>query len=135
MHDPLTLDQMRVLVTVAETGSFSAAARKLGRVQSAISQAVQSMETALRLTLFDRARKTPVLTDAGAAILQDARAVLTKTHALQARARGMREDLEPELTLAVDATFPMAVLMNSLEALRGAFPTLPATLFTEALGD
>jgi DNA-binding transcriptional LysR family regulator len=54
MIDPLTLDQMRVLVAVAETGSFSAAARKLGRVQSAISQAVRTMEQALRLTLFDR---------------------------------------------------------------------------------
>ena len=54
MIDPLTLDQMRVLVAVAETGSFSAAARKLGRVQSAISQAVQAMEQALQLTLFDR---------------------------------------------------------------------------------
>lgn len=53
MIDPLTLDQMRVLVAVAETGSFSAAARKLGRVQSAISQAVQTMETALQLPLFE----------------------------------------------------------------------------------
>ena len=66
MIDPLTLDQMRVLIAVAETGSFSAAARKLGRVQSAISQAVQAMEQALRLTLFDRSREDPVLTDAGA---------------------------------------------------------------------
>ncbi len=134
MFDPLTLDQMRVLVAVAETGSFSAAARKLGRVQSAISQAVQAMESALQLTLFDRARKTPALTDVGRAILEDARAVLAKTHELQARARGIRDDLEPELTLAVDATFPMPLLMKSLEALRGAFPTLPATLFTDALG-
>ncbi|MDE3175982.1 MAG: LysR family transcriptional regulator [Pseudomonadota bacterium] len=134
MFDPLTLDQMRVLVAVAETGSFSAAARKLGRVQSAISQAVQAMESALQLTLFDRARKTPALTDVGRAILEDARTVLAKTHAMQARARGLRDDLEPELTLAVDATFPMPLLMKSLEALRGAFPTLPATLFTDALG-
>ncbi|WP_308610099.1 LysR family transcriptional regulator [Massilia frigida] len=33
----LTLDQLRVLVTIADTGSFSAAGRQLGRVQSAIS--------------------------------------------------------------------------------------------------
>ena len=44
MIDPLTLDQMRVLVAVAENGSFSAAARKLGRVQSAVSQAVRKLE-------------------------------------------------------------------------------------------
>jgi DNA-binding transcriptional LysR family regulator len=134
MIDPLTLDQMRVLVAVAEAGSFSAAARRLGRVQSAISQAVQAMEQALQLTLFDRSRKTPVLNDLGVAVLEDARAVLARTHALQARARGMRDDLEPELTLAVESAFPMPLLMKSLEALRGAFPGLPATLFTEGLG-
>ncbi len=52
MLDPMTLDQLRVLVAVAETGSFSAAARRLGRVQSAVSQSVQSLETALGTTLF-----------------------------------------------------------------------------------
>jgi DNA-binding transcriptional LysR family regulator len=46
----------------------------------------------------------------------------------------MRDDLEPELTLAVDAVFPMPLLMQSLEALRSAFPALPATLYTEAPG-
>ena len=54
MIDPLTLDQMRVLIAVADAGSFSAAARKLGRVQSAISQSIQTLEATLRLPLFDR---------------------------------------------------------------------------------
>jgi DNA-binding transcriptional LysR family regulator len=134
MIDPLTLDQMRVLVAVAETGSFSAAARRLGRVQSAISQAVQTLETALQLTLFDRSRKVPTLTEAGAALLEDARAVLARAEAMQARARDIRDDLEPELTLAVETVFPMPLLIDSLRALREAYPTLPATLFTETLG-
>ena len=134
MIDPLTLDQMRVLSAVAETGSFSAAARKLGRVQSAVSQAVQTMEAALGLILFDRSRKTPTLTEAGAAMLEDARATLARAQSMQARARAIRDDLEPELTLAVEASFPIPLLMMSLQALRGEFPTLPATLFTEALG-
>ena len=65
MLDNLTLDQMRVLIAVAEAGSFSAAARRLGRVQSAVSQAMQTLEENLRLTLFDRSAKTPTLTEAG----------------------------------------------------------------------
>ena len=134
MIDPLTLDQMRVLAEVAQSGSFSAAARKLGRVQSAISQSVQALEATLGLTLFDRSRKTPTLTEAGAAMLEDARATLARAKAMQARARAIRDDLEPELTLAVDATFPIPLLLESLRVLRGEFPTLPATLFTEALG-
>ncbi|MGD0763394.1 MAG: LysR family transcriptional regulator [Roseiarcus sp.] len=134
MFDPLTLDQMRVLTAVAEAGSFSAAARRLGRVQSAISQAVQAMEATLGVPLFDRSTRTPALTDAGLAIVKDARAILESAQAMRARAESMAEDVEPELRLAVDAIFPMPLLMMSLSALRGEFPKLPATVFTEALG-
>ncbi len=134
MIDPLTLDQMRALVAIAETGSFSAAARKLGRVQSAISQSVQAMETTLGLALFDRSSRTPTLTEAGQAIVKDARTLLESAKAMRARAESIAADVEPELTLAVDAMFPMPLLMASLDALRREFPDLPATVFTEALG-
>jgi DNA-binding transcriptional LysR family regulator len=134
MLDPLTLDQMRVLIAVADAGSFSAAARGLGRVQSAVSQSIQTLEATLGIALFDRSHKTPRLTDVGRAIVDDARALIAGAGALRARAQSMVEDVEPELTLAVDAMFPIPLLMESLKALRDAFPRLPATLFTEALG-
>jgi DNA-binding transcriptional LysR family regulator len=134
MLDPLTLDQLRILVAVADTGSFSAAARRLGRVQSAISQSVQSLETTLRIGLFDRTAKTPVLTEAGRALLDDARHLLRGADTLRARAETIAADVEPELTLAVDVVFPNPLLMASLRALRDAFPHLPVTLFTEGLG-
>ena len=134
MIDALTLDQMRVLVAVADAGSFSAAARTLGRVQSAISQSIQTLETTLGVTLFDRSGKTPRLTDAGRALVGDARALIAGARAIRARAQSMAEDVEPELTLAVDSMFPIPLLMESLKALRTAFPLLPATVFTEALG-
>jgi DNA-binding transcriptional LysR family regulator len=134
MIDPLTLDQMRALVVVAETGSFSAAARRLGRVQSAISQSIQTMEATLGVTLFDRSTRTPALTDAGQAIVNDARAVLEGAKAMRTHAESIASDVEPDMTLAVDSMFPTPLLMASLEALRGEFPDLPATVFTEALG-
>jgi DNA-binding transcriptional LysR family regulator len=134
MIDALTLDQMRVLVAVADAGSFSAAARKLGRVQSAISQSIQTLEMTLGLTLFDRSGKTPTLTDAGRALVGDARALIAGAQAIRARAESMAQDVEPELTLAVDSLLPMPLLMESLKALRVAFPLLPASVFTEALG-
>jgi len=104
MIDSLTLDQMRVLVAVADAGSFSAAARKVGRVQSAISQSIQTLETTLGLVLFDRSGKTPRLTDAGKALVNDSRALIAGAQAIRARAQSMAEDVEPELTLAVDST-------------------------------
>src|ERR1700760_1115264 len=134
MIDSLTLDQMRVLVAVADAGSFSAAARKLGRVQSAISQAIQTLETTLGIALFDRSGKTPQLTDAGRALVGDARALIAGAQAIRARAQSMAEDVEAELTLAVDSMLPIPLLMESLKALRLAFPLLPASVYTEALG-
>lgn len=134
MLDPLTLDQMRVLVAVADNGSFSAAARKLNRVQSAISQAVQTTEAALGLVLFDRSAKIPTLTEAGAAIVADARGLLASAAALRARAQTIAEGVEAELTISIDAIFPLPLLMEALAALHEAFPKLPVTVFTEELG-
>ncbi len=134
MLDPLTLDQMRVLIAVSETGSFSAAARRLGRVQSAVSQSVQGLETALGTPIFDRSGKVPVLNDAGKVILEDARELVRGAERLKARAESIVHDIEPELTLAVDSLVPNDILTRVLKGLAKAFPTLPVTLYTEGLG-
>ncbi|MDX2201233.1 MAG: LysR family transcriptional regulator [Hyphomicrobiaceae bacterium] len=134
MLDGLTLDQLRILMAVAETGSFSAAARRLGRVQSAVSQSIQTLEETLRLTLFDRAGKTPVLTEAGRAVLADARQVVQRADALRNHAESIAGGTEPELAFAVDAMFPTPLLMESLRSLQAAFPCLPVALLTEGLG-
>jgi DNA-binding transcriptional LysR family regulator len=111
MLDPLTLDQLRILIAVAETGSFSAAARRLGRVQSAVSQSVQALEATLGVALFDRGKRTPKLSDAGRALLADAQQIVRGTESLRARAESIASEVEPELSLAVDAVFPGDVLM------------------------
>lgn len=134
MLDTMTLDQLRALEAVAETGSFSAAARRLGRVQSAVSQAIQALEVSLGITLFDRSGKVPQLNDAGRVVLDDARNLLRGAEALKARAESIAEELEPELTLAVESMFPMNVLTEALKALQARFPLLPVTVYTEALG-
>ncbi|MDQ0473716.1 LysR family transcriptional regulator [Labrys wisconsinensis] len=134
MIDALTLTQLKVLVAVVETGSFSGAARRLGRVQSAISQTVQTLEETLSLVLFDRSGKTPVVTEAGLAMVEEARQVLRRAAALRHRAEAIADGVEPELTLAVDAVFPSEVLTASLKALQQTFPGLPVALFTEGLG-
>jgi DNA-binding transcriptional LysR family regulator len=134
MLDRLTLDQLRILIAVAETGSFSAAARRLGRVQSAVSQSVQALEATLGVALFDRGERVPKLSDVGRALLEDARRVVESTESLRAHAESIAAEVEPELSLAVDAALPDAALMASLKALSREFPHLPVTLFTEGLG-
>lgn len=134
MLDGLTLDQMRILIAVAETGSFSAAARRLGRVQSAVSQSVQTLEGTLRLQLFDRSGKTPVLTEAGRVVLDDARQVVQRADALRNHAESIAGGTEPALAFAVDSIFPTHILMESLRALQQTYPCMPVTLLTEGLG-
>jgi DNA-binding transcriptional LysR family regulator len=134
MLDRLTLDQLRILTAVAETGSFSAAARRLGRVQSAVSQSVQALEATLGVLLFDRSERTPKLSEAGRALLVDAQQILRSTEGLRAHAESIAAEVEPELSLAVDAVLPEDPLRASLKALSHEFPHLPVTLFTEGLG-
>ncbi len=130
MLESVTLDQLRILLAVAETGSFSAAGRKLGRVQSAVSQSIQTLEANLGIPLFDRTMKAPSLTDGGRSLLAKARQVLFEMAALQSQATAMRAGMEPELTLSIDNLFPSRPLLSSLRALRRQFPDLPVTLYT-----
>ncbi len=134
MLGTLTLDQLRVLVTIEETGSFSAAGRKLQRAQSAISHAVQSLENLQRVQLFDRSGRTPVLTEAGRALTKQARQVLRQAELFERTAGAIAEGLEPELTFAVDNMVPTEPVIRSLANLQVRFPDVAVTLFTEALG-
>ncbi|MBM6577795.1 LysR family transcriptional regulator [Microvirga sp. SRT01] len=129
----LTLDQLRVLVTIAETGSFSATGRKLQRAQSAISQAVANLEAVQGVTLFDRSGHRPKLSDIGLALVRQARVVLSSAEQFEALAAGTREGLEPELTVAIDPLVPTTAFIDSLHALRSTFPHLPVSFSTEGL--
>jgi DNA-binding transcriptional LysR family regulator len=61
--DPITLDQLRILTTVVDEGSISAAARKLQRVQSAVSTAMANLEDQLIISLWDRTQRSATLTE------------------------------------------------------------------------
>jgi DNA-binding transcriptional LysR family regulator len=130
----LTLDQLRVLTTIADSGSFSAAGRKLRRVQSAISQSVRTLEEMQGVTLFDRSGKTPVLTEAGRVLVAQARQVQRQAELFESIAGDIATGLEPELTLAIDSFVPTQPVIDSLQALRETYPNLPVTLYKEGLG-
>jgi DNA-binding transcriptional LysR family regulator len=130
----LTLDQLRVLAAIAETGSFSAAGRKLTRVQSAISQAVATLEATQGVKLFDRSGHRPQLTDTGRVLVQQAQIVLASAARFEAVAAGSRQGMEAELALAIDPLVPTAPLIGSLRALHETYPQLQISFSTEGLG-
>lgn len=134
MIGTLSLDQLRILVAIADSGSFSAAGRQLLRAQSAISQSVATLEATQGVTLFDRSVHRPALTETGRVLVAQARAVLASAARFEAVAAGTRNGLEPELTLAIDPLVPSAPLIASLRALHQAYPHLPVSFSTEGLG-
>jgi DNA-binding transcriptional LysR family regulator len=134
MIGSLTLDQLRVLVTIAETGSFSAAGRRLSRAQSAISQTIATLENVQGVALFDRSAFRPVLTDAGRVLVAQARSVLTGAARFEAMAAATRDGIEPELAIAIDPLVPTDAFIDSLHALRAEYPCLSVSFSTEGLG-
>ena len=134
MLDGVSLDQLRTFIAAADEGSFSAAGRKLRRAQSVVSQTMANLEGQLRVTLFDRSARYPVLTDAGKALLGEAKTVVHGMDSFKARARTLSEGLEPELSVAVDVMFPMSVLTAAVGAFKAQFPTTPLRMYVEALG-
>jgi DNA-binding transcriptional LysR family regulator len=132
--DGMSLDQVRTFIAAAEEGSFSAAGRKLRRAQSVVSQTLANLEQQLGVKLFDRSRRYPRLTDQGQALLNDARAIADGMDWFKARAKTLREGLEPELSLSIDAMYPMSTLTDAVGSFRDAFPYTPLRLYVDVLG-
>ena len=134
MLDGVTLDQFRTFIAAVDEGSFSAAGRRVGRAQSVVSQTLANMEGQLGIQLFDRSGRIPVLTEAGRALLPDARAVAGNVDAFKARARGLAGGLEAELSVAIDVMLPTPILTHAVAEFSLRFPDVPLRLYVEALG-
>ncbi|MFW0759420.1 LysR family transcriptional regulator [Pseudomonas sp. H11T01] len=111
-------------VQAATQGSFSAAARKLGKSQSTISAAVASLEIDLDVILFDRSSRKPSLTPAGHVMLQRAEDILAATSRLEMAASQLSQGFEPKLTVAISDTYQSDRFEASLSAFEQRYPDL-----------
>lgn len=130
-----TLDQLQVFLAVAETGSFSAASRRLNRAQSVISYTIANLEAQLEVSLFDRnGSRQPKLTDAGKAMLPDARRIVVDLEVMRARAAGMKQGLEAEVSVAMSVMVPAEVMVEVLRRFRSTYPSVSLRLEVGELG-
>lgn len=125
-----TLDQLRKFVTAVDSGSFSVAARQLGKAQSAVSTAIGLLEADLGVELFDRSRRNAQLTDAGQLLLREARELLRQADALDNRAQSLSSGSEARLILAFDEALPYAAFSSLLREMSTRFPDLELTLLS-----
>ena len=130
-----TLDQLHVLVEVVETGSFTAAAKKMHRAISVVSYTISNLELQLGVTLFDReVSRKPQLTEAGRVVLAEARAIVGNVGDLRAKVAGMLQGLEGELHLVLDSLLEPERVIDVLTAFSAEFPTVALYLHVETLG-
>ncbi|GKW36387.1 LysR family transcriptional regulator [Pectobacterium carotovorum] len=119
----MSLKALRTLVAIAQYGSFARAAEAVCLTQSAVSLHVRSLEEDFKVSLFDRTRRIPVLTEAGHRAVEQARDILAQYDGIAAEL-GEGGELAGRLRIGAIQTALAGVLPAALAALRRAHPRL-----------
>jgi DNA-binding transcriptional LysR family regulator len=111
-------------VSVADTGSFAAAARLLGVSSAAVSKNVAGLEHALGVRLMNRTTRTLSLTGEGSAFLQQARIALQALDSAIDTVAARRADTSGRVRISTSAAFGRQQLMPALPSLQERHPAL-----------
>ena len=132
-RDVLTPDALAMLQTIAQTGSFAAAARAMGMVPSALTYRVRQIEDALDVLLFDRSSRQAKMTEAGAELLREGSRLLNEIDAVANRVRRVATGWESQFTIAVDTIISKTTVMELCEAFYALSPPTQIRLRDETL--
>src|ERR1700684_1127807 len=108
----ISLEHWRSLLAVVDAGGYAQAATVLHKSQSAVTYAVQKMETLLGVKVFEVVGRKAHLTPTGEVLYRRAKALLEEAGALEGAAGSLAEGWEPELRLAVEIIFPTWLLLQ-----------------------
>ena len=129
----MKLRQLRTLIAISEHPSFSAVGEAIGLSHSAVSLHVKALEDELGVTIADRSRRPPVLTERGHALVSLARRMVDLTDEMLAL--GADETLIGSLVVGVVPTAMIDLLPPALASLREAHPRLRIEIRTGLSGD
>ena len=116
--DQLDWNQLKAFLETAETGTLSAAARKLGLTQPTLSRQVAAIEQHMGVTLFERVGKTMALTPTGLDLLEHARAMGAAADALRLAATGRSEALGGVVSVSASDAVAAYLLPALVQKLR-----------------
>jgi DNA-binding transcriptional LysR family regulator len=117
-------NQARAFCATADSGSLSAAARKLGLTQPTLSRQVAALEAALGTTLFERIGKRLVLTDAGLSLVEHARAMSAAAEAMAMAAAGKSKDIQGRVTISATDAVSAYLLPGFVARIREKAPQI-----------
>ncbi len=125
----MTLENLLVFATIADCGSLSAAARRLGKAQSTVSTALANLEVDMGTRLFERDLHHLALTADGAVLLGFARSTLTAAGNLERKAHSLSAGHGHRLRLGIDQALPVTRSHALCAELERRFPHLQLELF------
>jgi DNA-binding transcriptional LysR family regulator len=116
----MEIRQLEALVSIADHGTFSAAAEVLGTVQSNISTRIARLESELGTELVNRA--TGSLTESGEIVVHRARRILSELSAIGSDVSGLSADIHGKVSLGMIGTAGRWIVPLLLEAQRTTYP-------------
>lgn len=128
-------ENVLLFLAVLDHGSFSAAARALRRVPSAVSMAIGNLEAELGLPLFERSGREPQPTAAARALEPQARQLALQLRELDAHALALTQGLEKRLTLAIAPELLSARWTAPLAQLAAEHPLLDVQVLVAPQAD
>ena len=130
---PNLVEHLTAFIAVAETGSFTIAARNLNRGVSSISYSLAQLETHCGFSLLDRGSKQSELTERGRALFAEAKAVVERARRFASHAASLEKGNETRIRIAVDVIFPLATLHAALKPFVQTHERVRLQLFTSSL--
>lgn len=118
----VTLSQLRIIVAVADVGSFTLASERLGMTQPGVSHAVKAIERQLDVSLFKRRREGVALTPAGHVALKEARSALIHLQRLEAVGQSQASIKGTTLRLSLFPSTAGSDLPNRIAAFHKRYP-------------
>jgi DNA-binding transcriptional LysR family regulator len=129
----VTLEQWRTLLAVVDAGGYAAAAEALNKSQSAVSYAIQKLETVLGVRVFRLSGRRAVLTEAGEILYRRAQALVEEASRLELSAKNLASGVEAQVLLAVDGIYPVWLLLECLNQFATEFPETRVELLETVL--
>lgn len=123
-------DQLIIFITVMEMGSFSAAARKLNKVPSAVSMSIANLEIDLDLNLFERVGREPIPTPQAQILYEKSKQLLIEMKQWKQHAFALSSGLESHLNIVVVSELLHTRWTDYIVLLEQQFPELQINIFS-----
>jgi DNA-binding transcriptional LysR family regulator len=120
--DDVHASGLEIFVEIVDSGSFTKAAEKLRRAQSAVSYGVSQLERQLGVKLLERSLTGAKPPPQGRILVVEAREVIAHADRLRAAGLAFAEEVEPEVSLSVSPLYPLDQLAEIAREMRDRFP-------------